>query len=77
MPIEERQRVYRALFITDIDLIDLNEIRSSTQRGWPIGSERFKDQIEQALDRAARPPRRGRPRKETNAREEVRRERLL
>ena len=63
----ERQRAYRALVMSDIDSADLTEIRNSTQRGWPIGSERFKDQIEQALDRAARPPRRGRPRKKRPA----------
>ncbi len=73
----ERQRAYRALFVTDIDPADLDEIRSNTQRGWPIGSERFKDQIEQALDRAARPPQRGRQRKEAASGVAGEREKLL
>lgn len=46
---------------------DLDEIHGSTRRDWPIGSERFKDQIEQALDRVARSPQRGRPRKEATS----------
>ena len=73
----ERQRAYRALFVADIDPADLDEIRSNTQRGWPIGSERFKDQIEQALARAARPPQRGRPRKEPTSGVAREREKLL
>lgn len=29
--------------------------------GWPLGSDRFKDEIERALSCAVRPPRPGRP----------------
>lgn len=58
-----RQAAYRALFATEIESEELEIIRSNTQRGWPLGSDRFKDQIEQALNRTARPPVRGRPKK--------------
>jgi len=58
---EERQRAYRDLFQTDLDGKELAEIRHTVNAGWPLGSDRFKDEIEQALQRTARPPRRGRP----------------
>jgi putative transposase len=58
---EERQSAYRELFRSELDSRELDEIRDTINRGWPLGSERFKDEIEQALQRAARPPKRGRP----------------
>jgi putative transposase len=63
---EERQRAYRELFRTELDTRELAEIRDAVNRGWPLGSERFKDEIEQALQCAVRPPRRGRPPSQTN-----------
>jgi putative transposase len=59
----ERQSAYRDLFSNSVDETGLQEIRKTVNRGWPLGSERFKDEIEAALERAARPPQRGRPRK--------------
>ena len=56
-----RQQAYRELFLRHQDEKVLTEIREAVDRGWPLGSERFKDEIEAALQRAARPPRRGRP----------------
>ena len=58
---EARQHAYRDLFLSELDSNELTEIRNTANRGWPLGGERFKDEIEQALKRAARPPRRGRP----------------
>ena len=60
---EDRQQAYRALFISELDAKELGEIRDTVNRGWPLGGERFKDEIERALARAARAPRRGRPAK--------------
>lgn len=57
----ERQEAYRELFRHELDDSALAEIRATVNRGWPIGSERFKNEIEQLLRRAARPPKRGRP----------------
>ena len=60
----ERQSAYRDLFNTSVDDTGLQqEIRETVNGGWPLGSERFKDEIEAALERTARPPQRGRPRK--------------
>jgi len=56
-----RQRAYRQLFCSQEDASGLEEIRHAVNRGWPLGSDHFKDQIERALKRAARPPKRGRP----------------
>ena len=58
----ERQSAYRDLFTNSVDEAGLREIRETVNRGWPLGSERFKDEIAAVLERAARPPRRGRPR---------------
>lgn len=57
----ERQQAYRDLFCNHVDEKGLKENRGAVNWGWPLGSERFKDQIEKALERAARPPKRGRP----------------
>jgi putative transposase len=56
-----RQDAYRALFGESFDARDVEEIRGTINRGWPLGGERFKDEIEVALKRAVRPPKRGRP----------------
>ena len=58
---EERQFAYRELFTAELDTKALSEIRDTINRGWPLGSDRFKDEIERALQCAARPPKRGRP----------------
>lgn len=58
---DERQFAYRALFLSELDSTELSAIRDAVNRGWPLGSERFRDEIEAALQRAARPPKRGRP----------------
>ena len=62
----ERQKAYRNLFSGHLDETALSEIRGAVNRGWPLGSERFKDQIETALQCAVRPPKRGRPSRQTD-----------
>lgn len=62
-----RQRAYRQLFCIQEDASGLEEIRHAVNRGWPVGSDHFKDQIERALKRAARPPKRGRPAVQRNS----------
>ena len=58
---EARQLAYRELFATELDEKELSEIRDTANRGWPLGGDRFKDEIERALQCAVRPPKRGRP----------------
>ena len=58
---QERQCAYRALFTDALNEDRLSEIRDSVNRGWPLGSDRFKDEIQRSVLREARPPKRGRP----------------
>ena len=62
---DERELAYRNLFRSGLDSSELGEIRNTVNRGWPLGSERFKDEIERALACAVRPPKRGRPTRST------------
>lgn len=74
---EQRQQAYRSLFQSELDLRDLTEIRDTVNRGWPLGRERFKDEIEKSLKCAARPPKRGRPAGLTTLSEQERACRLM
>lgn len=56
-----RQLAYRELFRTELDGKELAEIRDTANRGWPLGGNRFKGEIERMLGQAVRPPKRGRP----------------
>lgn len=58
---EQRQLAYQELFRAELSRIELEQIRTTVNQGWPLGSDRFKNEIEQALGRAASPPKRGRP----------------
>lgn len=54
-----RQELYRELFKTHIDEKTLEAIRQATQKGWALGNNRFKDEIEKQLQRRTRPLVRG------------------
>lgn len=60
----ERQLAYRELFQTAIADEDLAGIRECTHKGWALGSDRFKEQIEALGQRRASSMGVGRPRKE-------------
>jgi hypothetical protein len=57
----ERRRAYRALFATRLDQNTITQLRQCLQTGTPLGNDRFRAQIEQALGRAVGFSRRGRP----------------
>jgi len=57
----ERRQRYRALFQAHIDEATLSAIRATSQTGTPLGKERFKEHIEQALQVRVGHSRRGRP----------------
>jgi len=59
----ERRDAYRALFATDLDHNTLTQMRECLQTGTPLGNDRFREQIEQALGRPVGYSRRGRPKK--------------
>lgn len=48
---EGRRAAYRALFRAHLDDEALDEIRKATSRGLPVGSDRFREQVEAALGR--------------------------
>lgn len=60
----ERHAAYRDLFRAHLDNAMISTIRSTTNQCLVLGSERFKDEIEQALSRRVRHAKAGRPKKE-------------
>jgi putative transposase len=61
---EQRQEAYRALFEGQIDPEMLTELRSALNQELVTGGDRFKSEIELALNRRVSPGQRGRPRKQ-------------
>ena len=57
----ERKKRYRQLFKHSIDASVLQSIRNCTQTGTPLGSHRFKEQIEKLLKTKVGYSKRGRP----------------
>lgn len=55
----EREAAYRALFDVHLDVSALTEIREATQKGWALGNDRFKEEIERLLQQRTRPLPRG------------------
>ena len=60
----ESQATYRQLFRAAIGRADLEAIRESTNKGWVLGNERFREKIEALSNRRTTPKPRGRPRNE-------------
>jgi putative transposase len=54
-----RRAAYRKLFRTDIEDGDLTEMRDAINKGWVLGSERFKRKIEAMAERRVTPLPRG------------------
>jgi len=55
-----RRAAYLALFTATIPVQEIERIREATNKGWPLGSQAFVQQIEAALGRPAQPSKRGR-----------------
>jgi putative transposase len=60
---EERQLGYRHLFNRHIPESSLSEIRESTHKAWVLGNDRFKQRVQEKLDRRVEPKARGGDRK--------------
>lgn len=58
---ESRQLAYRALFRHELDDDALRDIREALNQEMVVGSDRFKDDIDQMVDRRVRPGSPGRP----------------
>jgi len=63
---EKRQQAYRALFKGRLDNRTVDTIREATNGNFALDNGRFKAEIEQMLQRRARPGRPGRPRLNTD-----------
>ena len=63
---KDRQATYRQLFRAYISGAALSEIRECTHKGWALGGERFREQIEALGKRRAASKGVGRPRKVDN-----------
>lgn len=59
----QRYAVYRGLFRTHLDPVALSSIRQTTNQCLVLGTERFKDEIEQLISRRVRHGKAGRPKK--------------
>lgn len=57
----ERRAAYRALVKAPMDALTLDEIRACTNKGWALGSGRFREKIERLTERRAAPLPKGRP----------------
>ena len=64
-----RQAAYRDLVMETIDPEDTEAIRLHLQRGYALGSNRFRQSIEVQLKRRAGPAKIGRPRKKIDSQE--------
>jgi len=62
----ERQQAYRDLFETEIEEQKLKEIRAASNLEWVLGSDQFKQKIEQRLKRRTAPLTRGGDRKSSS-----------
>ena len=56
-----RCAAYSAFCRQPIEVAQVDRIREATNRGWPLGDDGFLANVEAALGRPARPPKRGRP----------------
>ena len=60
---EERKSAYRQLFRLTIDKADLDALRDATNKGWVLGGDRFRAEIERLSGRRSVAKPRGRPKK--------------
>jgi len=60
----DRLSSYRQLFRQQLSSKMLTDIRDSTNKGWVLGSDSFKDKVEKLTDRRTKPKAKGRPKKE-------------
>jgi putative transposase len=60
---EQRQQAYQSLFDNHVSEATLDEIRQATNKAWVLGSDYFKDKIEQQLNRRVSPSTKGGDRK--------------
>ena len=58
----QREAAYRELMEQALTLEEVAELTNASQKGWPLGSAQFKEQLEKQSSRRIIPLKRGRPR---------------
>ena len=71
--LESRCEAYRSLFTIDVPEKTIEEIRESTNKSWVLGSDYFKEKIEDKINRPMAPRKRGGDRKSKNYRSNINR----
>lgn len=69
---EERQAAYRTLFRGRLPLESIEAIREATNKAWVLGNDRFRNKVEQQLERRAGPKARGGDHRSAEHREQAR-----
>jgi REP-associated tyrosine transposase len=64
-----RRAAYRTLFQAAIDRFTLCTIREATNKGWVLGTDRFRDEVTKVLNRRAQPSPKGGDRRSRDYRE--------
>lgn len=59
----DREAVYKSLMEQGLSTSEVNLFRTAARKGWPLGSERFKAELEKQINRRVAPAKRGRPAK--------------
>lgn len=57
----EREATYRSQVEHGLDEQEVRQLSEATLKGWPLGSDQFKQALERQTQRRVRPSRRGRP----------------
>jgi putative transposase len=56
-----REAAYKGLLAQDLSAQEINTVTDATRKGWALGSDRFKAQLEKSVKRRVQPAKRGRP----------------
>ena len=62
-----REAAYRHLIDQPVSVADIMTLTNATLKGWPVGTEPFKDALEKTTHKQVRPAKAGRPRKAHHA----------
>ncbi|HEX7648539.1 MAG TPA: transposase [Noviherbaspirillum sp.] len=57
----DREAVYKSLMEQGLSTSEVNLFRTAARKGWPLGSEKFKAELEKQINRRVAPAKRGRP----------------
>jgi putative transposase len=67
----QREAAYKQLTEQALTLSEMQDLRDSVHKGWVLGSEAFKNELEKQTSRQVRPGKRGRPRKQATGQAET------